>query len=40
LKENPPKESSTAAIYGASTALPTSNIGDDFLKVIIGATLK
>ncbi len=40
LKENPPKQSSTAAVYGASAALPTADVGDDFLKVIIGATLK
>jgi len=40
LKTNPPKESAAAAIYGASSTIPTSDMGDEFLKIIMGATLK
>ena len=40
LKTNPPKVSAAAAIYGASSTIPTSDMGDEFLKVIMGATLK
>ncbi len=40
LKTQPPKSSAAAAIYGASSTIPTSDMGDEFLKVIMGATLK
>ena len=40
LKTQPAKSSAAAAIYGASSTIPTADMGDEFLKVIMGATLK
>jgi hypothetical protein len=40
LKSQPPKESQMAALYGASSSLPSQDMGDDMVKAIMISTFK
>jgi hypothetical protein len=40
LKTLPQKESSTAALYGASATIPSEAMGDEMLRKIMSTTFK
>lgn len=40
LKKEPPKETALAALYGASSALPSQDLGEEMIKTIMCTTYK